>query len=166
MKIEPYQYKYYNERDYLPCGVEHADATSTLCADAAAGIVTWLPGFQQSRATNMDTVEELKEGRAQLVAKKKMQLLLHGDTFRYDDTKQQDVMCKTCKDKVTTSRSNTTNLYQHLKHHKEKYEECIQRKAQQRNVKDTTEKRLKRPQQRTIKDTFANVPRKSQYSQQ
>ena len=40
------------------------------CAAAAAGIVTLLPGFQQSRAANMDAEEELEEGQALLVAEK------------------------------------------------------------------------------------------------
>ena len=106
----------------------------------------------------MDVEEELKEREAQLVAKTKATFIIwRYFGFRYGDTEQQDVLCKTCKAKVTTSRGNTTNLYQHLKHHKEKYEECIQMKAQQSNVKDTTEKHLKRPQQRTITDTFASV---------
>lgn len=109
----------------------------------------------------MDTEEELEEGQAQLVAKKNAtSIIWRYFGFRYDDTEQQDVLCKTCKAKVATSRGNTTNLYQHLKHHKEKYDECIQMNAQQTeqsNVKDTTEKRLQRPQQRTIADTFGSV---------
>ena len=72
------------------------------CAAAAAGIVTWLPGFQQRRAANMDTEEELEEGQAQLVAKKKIQLLLYGDTL---DSGMTTLNCKMCSVKHAKLKS-------------------------------------------------------------
>lgn len=46
--------------------------------------------------------------------------------FKRDDVAQSQVLCKTCLGRVSTSRGNTTNLYQHLKtQHKTEYDRCM-----------------------------------------
>ncbi|XP_066533969.1 E3 SUMO-protein ligase ZBED1 [Hoplias malabaricus] len=49
--------------------------------------------------------------------------------FRKTDICQKQVLCKTCRALVLTSRGNTTNLYQHLKkHHRHLYDECMSKR--------------------------------------
>ncbi len=46
--------------------------------------------------------------------------------FRRSDVLQRQVLCKTCRTSVSTSRDNTTNLYQHLqRYHRQIYDECM-----------------------------------------
>ncbi|KAL3995876.1 N-acetyltransferase 8 [Sarotherodon galilaeus] len=50
--------------------------------------------------------------------------------FKRDDVAQSQVLCKTCLGRVSTSRGNTTNLYQHLKtQHKTEYDRCMAKKS-------------------------------------
>lgn len=50
--------------------------------------------------------------------------------FRPSDALQRQVVCKTCRTSVSTSRGNTTNLYQHLqRYHRKCYDECMAKKS-------------------------------------
>ncbi|XP_057183056.1 E3 SUMO-protein ligase ZBED1-like [Triplophysa rosa] len=78
--------------------------------------------------------------------------------FRISDTEQREVLCRICKTKVATSRGNTTNLYQHLKQHREKYDECMTVKA--KSSKETEQNKAQpasRTKQHIITDVFASV---------
>lgn len=79
--------------------------------------------------------------------------------FKITDTEQREVLCSICKIKVATSRGNTTNLYQHLKQHREKYDECMTEKAQ--ISKDTAEgnktQAVTRTKQKISTDVFASL---------
>lgn len=55
--------------------------------------------------------------------------------FRSSDVLQRQVLCKTCRTSVSTSRGNTTNLYQHLqKHHRQLYDECMAKRPTDENI--------------------------------
>ncbi|XP_057203827.1 E3 SUMO-protein ligase ZBED1-like [Triplophysa rosa] len=50
--------------------------------------------------------------------------------FQRSDILQRQVLCKTCRTSVLTSRGNATNLYQHLrKYHRQLYDECMGTKS-------------------------------------
>lgn len=49
--------------------------------------------------------------------------------FRTDDVDQKEVICKECQRVVSVPQRNTTNLLNHLKKHKPKYDECMKTKA-------------------------------------
>nr|XP_055045531.1 E3 SUMO-protein ligase ZBED1-like [Misgurnus anguillicaudatus] len=100
------------------------------------------------------------ESDLELVAKKNStSVIWRYFGFRVTDTEQREVLCKICKIKVATSRGNTTNLYQHLKQHREKYDECMMVKAQL--SKETTEgnraQAVPRTKQNTITNVFASI---------
>lgn len=111
----------------------------------------------------MDDNKEKVEACDELVCKRNAtSVIWRYFGYRLNDTEQKDVICKTCHIKVTTSRGNTTNLYQHLKQHKDKYEECKQLKAQTTSDKDEAAQNqpgtcpMKR-QQNTITQVFARI---------
>ncbi|KAL6465097.1 hypothetical protein MHYP_G00252300 [Metynnis hypsauchen] len=55
--------------------------------------------------------------------------------FRKTDISQKQVLCKTCRASVLTSRGNTTNLYQHLKkHHRQLYDECMLKRSRDESL--------------------------------
>ncbi len=85
--------------------------------------------------------------------------------FKITDTEQREVLCKICHIRVATSRGNTTNLYQHLKHHREKYDECMTEKAQLSNVKETAEgnkaQAVTRTKQKLSTDVFTPYDKSS-----
>ncbi|MDF4981156.1 hypothetical protein P3565_22535, partial [Vibrio parahaemolyticus] len=51
-------------------------------------------------------------------------------------TLNRKTYCVSVKVKVATTRGNTTNLYQHLRQHREKYKECMREKDKLSNFKD------------------------------
>ncbi|CAM4535279.1 unnamed protein product [Leuciscus chuanchicus] len=60
-----------------------------------------------------------------------------GTTAKMDRSSAQvrQVLCKTCRTSVSTSRGNTTNLYQHLqKHHRQLYDECMAKRPTDENI--------------------------------
>ncbi|XP_043091960.1 E3 SUMO-protein ligase ZBED1-like [Puntigrus tetrazona] len=71
--------------------------------------------------------------------------------FKVTDTEQREVLCNICKIKVATSRGNTTNLYQHLKQHREKYDECMTEKTQ------ISKEAVTRTNQKVFTDMFASL---------
>lgn len=54
--------------------------------------------------------------------------------FRREDVSQSKVICKTCEMIIPTKRSNTTNLFQHLKQrHKKLHDQCMSTKSIETN---------------------------------
>ena len=75
--------------------------------------------------------------------------------FRSDDVLQTQVLCKTCRTAVATSRGNTTNLHHHLQHkHKELHEQF---KASQTTKPKTLSSSKSKTLQQSISQSFACV---------
>lgn len=76
--------------------------------------------------------------------------------FTTQDVTQVQVLCKTCRKKVATSKGNTTNLVSHLQHnHEELHAAYLQSKTPQTTPAKSGKR--KADSQTTIKDSFASV---------
>ncbi len=78
--------------------------------------------------------------------------------FKREDVSQMQVLCKSCRKTVVTSRGNTTNLHSHLEHnHRELYEDF--RKCKAKSTKTANEKpsNNKGVVQTTIDQSFTNA---------
>ncbi|XP_056406147.1 uncharacterized protein LOC130297569 [Hyla sarda] len=111
-----------------------------------------------------------RETEIDLVAKKNAtSVIWRYFDFMVTDTEQKEVLRKTCKAKMATSRGNTPNLYQHLKQHREKYEECMTLKAQSKETAAASQpnkEQVSGTNQSTITDVFASITPYAKSSQQ
>ncbi len=78
--------------------------------------------------------------------------------FNKDDTLQTQVICKSCRRVVATSRGNTTNLHSHLQHnHKDLYEALHEVSVSKSKTTDLKSRSSKAVQQASIPQSFASV---------
>ncbi|KAI5105043.1 zinc finger BED domain-containing protein 1-like, partial [Silurus meridionalis] len=77
--------------------------------------------------------------------------------FRREDVSQSKVICKTCGMIIPTKRSNTTNLFQHLKQrHKKLHDQCMSTKSIETN-KSTHQSQSEQIEQVSIVQAFASA---------
>lgn len=78
--------------------------------------------------------------------------------YKRDDVLQKQVLCKSCRTLVATTRGNTTNLHSHLQHnHKDLYQEFQKSsvsKSKTTNVKSSSSKTV---QQTSIHQSIASL---------
>ncbi len=76
--------------------------------------------------------------------------------FRREGVSQSKVICKTCEMIIATKRSNTTNLFQHLKQRHKLYDQCMSTKSIETN-KSTHQSQPEPTEQVSIVQAFASV---------
>ncbi len=78
--------------------------------------------------------------------------------FKREDASQMQVLCKSCRKTVVTSRGNTTNLHSHLEHnHREIYEDFQKCKAKSTKTANEKPSNNKGVVQTTIDQSFTNA---------
>lgn len=101
---------------------------------------------------------ETNLGEDELVTKRKSTAVIWKYFgFMKDDVLQTQVLCKTRRRVVASSRGNTTNLYSHLQHnHKDLYEEVQQASVSSKNA-NVMPSPASRSKQTSIQQSFASM---------
>ena len=81
-------------------------------------------------------------------------IVWHWFGFKKADTDQKTVICKTCRQQVVTSDSNTSNLFYHLKtRHEEQYRDSVKMR-QSTKVKPRSDEK-KNTHQTSLKESMS-----------
>ncbi|XP_065105792.2 E3 SUMO-protein ligase ZBED1-like [Paramisgurnus dabryanus] len=139
-------------------GEPPSSATLRLICEVSNLVATLCP-LAYTMAEESERSEENVVSEEELVVKRNStSAIWNYFGFRRDDALQTQVLCKTCRTVVATSRGNTTNLHHHLQYnHKELHEQFKTSQTTKPKTSSSKSKTLPSLQQQSISQSFASV---------